>query len=316
VNGSFAASRSFSGTVRRVHAEAAAEAAALLSACEYAGRALSGESVPDFRNAAERLGVSGETLFEGLACARFAARRLGARVEGFLPNRRVTVTVALEDAGGRILAEALKDADRVEAGGRMVARLRSVLARYDDAAGRLIGRPPDAPDEEATRDLQWATDRLKALKILRDILSENEKDPFRLRGRLSEALRFAPDDALLLTLSACNLLLLDSPAGALERADAALVLAPDFARAHDARGAALLRQGLPSLAADAFGRAVALAPDNSVYRVHRASAYFVLKEIRRMCADFRAACALGDCGGLVWATDAAECLFFRENSDD
>jgi tetratricopeptide (TPR) repeat protein len=308
----FTASRSFNDTVRRDRAEAAALAAALSAAYEHVGRELSGKMVPDFREAAVRLGIPGEALFEGLACVRFPVRRLNARVDGLAPNRRVTVGVVLERSGGGSLADALKNADRVEAGGRLVARLRAVLARYDAAADALLNRGAGEPeDEEAAHELQWAADRLNALEILRDVLSGRAGDePRLLEGRLAEALRLAPDDPLLLTLSACNRLLLDSPAAALEQVDAALALAPDFARAHDARGTALLRQGLPALAADAFGRAVALAPDNPVYLLHRASAYFVLKENKEMCADFRAACALGDCDGLAWALESAGCQSF------
>ncbi|MDR2124146.1 MAG: hypothetical protein LBP38_04080 [Desulfovibrio sp.] len=305
----FTASRSFNAAVGRDRAEAAALAAALSAAYGHAGRALSGEMVPDFREAAERLGIPGETLFEGLACVHFPVRRLCARVEGITPDGLVTVGVVLESPAGASLAYALKNADRVEAGGRLVARLRAVSARYDAAADKLLGRAPGEPeDEEAAREVQWATDRLNALEILRDILSGGAEDEPRLmEERLTEALRLAPDDPLLLTLSAGNRLLLDSPAAALEQADAALALAPDFARAHDARGAALLRQGLPALAADSFGRAVALAPDNPVYLLHRASAYFVLKENEEMCADFRAACALGDCDGLAWGAGDGRC---------
>jgi tetratricopeptide (TPR) repeat protein len=312
VRGEFTASRGFSGSVRRAQAESAALAAALLSAYEYAGHMLSAEYVPDFPDAAARLGVPGEALFEGLACALFPARRLEARVDGFPPNLRVTVGVVLGDPGASTPAEALKDADRLESGRRMVVRLRAELARYDVAADKLLGRRPDTPEDgEATRALRWAAERMKALEILRDILSRcGQEDPHRLDEELAEALRLAPDDPLLLTLSAGNRLLLDSPAGALEQADAALVLAPDFARAHDTRGVALMRQGLPSLAADAFGRASALAPDNPAYLVHRASACFVLKEKKGMCADFRAACSLGDCEGLTWALDAGECPRF------
>jgi hypothetical protein len=307
--GAFTASRSFGGAVRRGPAETAALAAAVLSACGHAGRVSAGMRVPDFDIAAARLGLPGETLFEGLACAYFPVRRLDARVDG--PSR-VTVGVVLEKPDGVTLADALKSRDRAEAGGRLVVALRDALARYDAAAGKLLGLRPGAPeDEEAERELQWAADRLTAMEIVRGILSGGEDGDSRLPdGRLSEALRLAPDDPLLLTLSARNRLLLDSPAGALEQADAALALAPDFAGAHDARGTALMRQGLPALAADAFGRAAALAPDNPVYLVHRASAYFVLRENRRMCADFRAACALGDCEGLTWALDASECRSF------
>jgi tetratricopeptide (TPR) repeat protein len=306
----FTASRSFNDAVRRDRSEAAALAAALLAAYGHAGRELSGEMVPDFREAAERLGIPGETLLEGLACVLFPVRRLNARVDGLAANRRVTVGVVLKRSGGGSLADVLKSADRVEAGGRLVARLRAVLAHYDAAADKLLGPGPGDPEDEeaAARGLQWATDRLNALEILRDILSGRAGDePRLLEERLSEALRLAPDDPLLLTLSACNRLFLDSAAAALEQADAALALAPDFARAHDARGAALLRQGLPALAADAFGRAVTLAPDNPAYLLHRASAYFVLKENKDMCADFRAACSLGDCDGLAWALETAGC---------
>ncbi|MDR1686905.1 MAG: hypothetical protein LBR82_10825 [Desulfovibrio sp.] len=305
----FTASRSFNDAVQRDQAEAAALAAALLAAYGHAGSGLSGDMVPDFREAAERLGIPGETLLEGLACVLFPVDRMHARVDGPASNRRVTVGVVLKRSGGVSLADVLKNADRVEAGGRLIARLRTVSALYDAAADKVLGREPGEPeDEEATRSLQGATDRLNALEILRDILSGRAGDaPGLLEGRLAEALRLAPDDPLLLTLSAGNRLLLDSPAAALEQADAALALAPDFARAHDARGTALLRQGLPALAADAFGRAVALAPDNPVYLLHRASAYFVLKENEGMCADFRAACALGDCDGLAWGAGNGRC---------
>jgi tetratricopeptide (TPR) repeat protein len=303
----FTASRSFNDAVQRGRSEAAALAAALLAAYGHAGRELSGEMVPDFREAAERLGIPGETLFEGLACVLFPVRRLNARIDGLASNRQVTVGVVLQRSGGGSPGDVLKNADRVEAGGRLVARLRAVLAHYDAAADKLLG-PGEPEDEEAARGLQWAADRLNALEILRDILSGRAGDePRLLEERLAEALRLAPDDPLLLTLSACNRLLLDTPAAALEQADAALALAPDFVRAHDARGTALLRQGLPALAADAFGRAVALAPDNPAYFMHRASAYFVLKENEDMCADFRAACSLGDCDGLAWALETAGC---------
>lgn len=306
--------RDFRGVVRRDMAERAARTAAESAAFAQAAKLLAKEPDLLFINETHS-GVSpAAPSLDGLARTLFSVKVTAVGVEGFPPNMRAVVRVSLEAPENlrAALQEVLAFPGRLELAGQILACQRRLLARYDVLAGTLLPlRPDDEGGREDMHHLQGVINELVALDILLDLLPSYGPlwaEPERARLRLAQAQAQAPDNPLLLTALAESYLQLDRPVLALEYAGRALVQMPDFARAHDVKGAALLRQRLPALAAESFSRAVSLAPRNPAYLMHRASAYLVQEEKEGMCEDFAKACGLGDCEGLLWARSTDLCL--------
>ncbi|MDR1490959.1 MAG: hypothetical protein LBS65_10895 [Desulfovibrio sp.] len=337
----FSADRSFRGAVRRETAEQAAVLAARLAACFDAGNALLKAENPLFAALGDALH---ENLPAALAWLIFPTRLEKMEVYGFPPHMGVRAGLVLKKTGREreALREALKDMELVLTHQAIFSRLCRLLENYDRTAGEIFtlpppgtgpqalnaARPPDVRTPAKNSDAQTAlsmtlrkiTDNMRALQILASILPlsrasgngpdlrhPDKKNLARLEKELDKALELAPDDPLVLTAAAGYTLYLDRPAKAQEYAERALAAAPDYAPAHDIQGAILLRRGLPRLALLSFDKAVALGAGNPAFPTHRAFARFVLEEYADMCADFQAACALGDCEELRRAKESGKC---------
>lgn len=310
----FSARREFKGFVRRDMAERAARLAAELAAFEQAARLLAQDEDLRFADRSGSGGLSAPLPLDGLARMLYATETAAYGVEGFPPNLSAVISFRLtgpENPRADLLA-ALQKMPQLEILGQIAVAQRGLLARYDALAAELVLRRPfDQGGREQSHYLQSVINEMIALDILRDIVplyEERWQNLEKVELELARARNLAPDNPLLLTALAETELQLDRPVKALEHVSRALTFTPEYAKAHDIRGMTLLRQRLPSLAAGAFGRAIALAPQNAAYLMHRASAYLVLEEKEAMCADFKAACGLGQCEGLQWSKGAELCV--------
>lgn len=307
----FGARREFRGAVRRDMAERVAATAAELAAYEQAGRLLAGES--DMRFVAGSEGGNDTAPLEGLARMVFGTRLVAVQAQGFPPFLCAVGTVALErpEAFRQRLTEALADADGMEFHRQMAAREKELVARYDALAPNLLSlQSPDEGGGERLLALQAITNELAGIKLYIGFVNGRDDcadDPAAARARLERAEALAPRNPFILNALAEVWLRLDRPLAALEYSRRALAEAPEYSRAHDTRGAILLRQRLPLMAAQAFGKAIELAPRNASYYLNRAAAYLVLEEIDAMCRDFQSACTLGECEGLAWALEEHRC---------
>lgn len=309
----FVARRDFRGFVHRDMAERAARTAAELAAMDQALRLLAKEPDLQFANAADAEGVSIPPPLDGLARMLFATPVTASGMQGFPPNVHAVVQVrlVLPENLRQQLHDALPRQDMLELYGQVLAAQRSLVARYDVLADFLLAlHPMDGGGKEQEHVLRSIVNEMAALDIYISTLplyEQNWDAPQKAQAELQKAHSLAPNNPLILTSLAEVLLQLDRAPAAMEHVGEALRLSPEFARAHDVKGAILLRQRLPALATESFGRAVALSPRNAAYRVHRASAYLVLEDETGMCADFQSACALGDCEGLQWAKSSGKC---------
>ena len=318
----FTVRRAFSGLVRRDMAERALRIAAEAEAMDRAVLLLGKEKAFASRAPSSGPGPSqpgGEQFFPadfplaGLARAVFGTKLLSVELEGFPPSVQVVARVELgkPDDMASALREALSRRGLVEVYGRVLAARRKLLRSYDALAEPLLPLNPSSDGGMGkAHALRRVCHEMDALEILVRFLPGQDpqwKEPEKVRRELLKAKALAPENALVLTALAEVLLQLDRPVAALEEVGSALRHDSGYARAHDVRGAALLRQRLPGLAAESFGKAIALSPSNSGYLVHRASAYLVLGDEKGMCEDFVSACGLGDCDGLHWARSAGKC---------
>jgi len=304
--------RPFRGFVRRDMAERTARLAANLAAWEQAARSLAREPDLHFINADSSLSLP----LDALARMTFSIRIEALGAEGFPPRQQAIVKVSLLPPKNlrTSLLDALARQDLLELYAQALARKRSLLEHYDHLAARLLPLNPttDGGQEEMHR-LQNIINELIALDLYLELLpgyNHNWAAPEAAKPQLLRAERLAPNNPLILIALAEVFLQIDRPIVALEYAERALKQTPDFARGHDIKGAILLRKRLPTLAAESFGRAIALAPRNPVYHMHRGSAYLVLEQENAMCLDFKSACGLGDCEGLQWAKSVGRCAGF------
>ena len=309
----FIARRDFRGFVQFPMAERTARTAAELAAMDHAVRLLAREADVQFANGADADGTPAPPPLDGLARMLFATPVVASGMQGFPPNVHAVVHVRLvpPDDPRKKLHTALLRQDMLELYGQALAMQRSLVARYDALADVLLAlHPMDGGGKEEAHILQSIINEMTAVEIYIATLPLYEQHwnaPQKAQAELQKAHALAPKNPLVLTSLAEVLLQLDRAAAALEHVGEALRVSPEFARAYDVKGAILLRQRLPALAAESFGRAVALSPRNAAYRVHRASAYLVLEDEAGMCADFHSACSLGDCEGLQWAKNTGKC---------
>ncbi|MDR2488549.1 MAG: hypothetical protein LBD42_03535 [Desulfovibrio sp.] len=305
--------RGFSGLVQRHMAERAARTAAELAAMDHAIRLLAKEPDIQFANDDKAATVPVSPLLDGLARMLFATPLTASGMQGFPPDIHAVVHVKLvaPEYFRKKLHTAMLSQDIVELYGQILAVQRSLLARYDAVADILLPlRPLDKGGREEAHVLQSIMNEMAALDIFISILPMYEqhwKFPLKAQAELQKAHSLAPKNPLILVSLAEVLLQLDRAPAAMERVGEALRINSQFARAHDVKGAILLRQRLPALAAESFGRAIALSPHNPAYLVHRASAHLVLENEADMCADFQRACAFNDCEGLQWAKNTGKC---------
>ena len=202
---------------------------------------------------------------------------------------------------------------------------RAILERYsaslhlqEEALQRaeslllLLRKSGHTPSARQTKEqLRNEINSLWSLFLYRSLLPDYAglwANPEKLRVTLTEALKKTPDNPLLLGAMAEIALQKNRVTEAQERIEKALEEGWRFAFLHDIHGLVYLRQQLPLLASQAFGVAIAGAPRDPQYRLHRASALLLMGESEAMCADFREACVQGDCSGLQWARGQGYCL--------
>lgn len=309
----FVARRDFRGLVHRDMAERAARTAAELAAMEQAQRILAKDPDLRFATAADAGGASVPLPLDGLARMLFATPQTASGMRGFPPDVHAVVHVRLvpPENPRKQLHDALPRQDLLELYAQALAVQRSLVARYDAAAEFLLAlHPGDGGGKEQAHILRSIVNEMIAMDIFTSTLPLSEQHwnaPQRAQAKLQKAHALAPGNPLILTSLAKAYLQLDRAPAAMEHVGQALRVNPEFAHAHDVKGAVLLRQRLPALAAESFGRAISLSPRNAAYRVHRAAAYLVLENEAGMCADFQSACALGDCEGFQWAKSAGKC---------
>ena len=301
--------RPFRGFIRRDMAERIARLAAELAAWEQATRLLAKEPDLHFINTDSSASFS----LDGLARMIFSIQLEALGAEGFPPHQQAVIKLSLIPPKNfrNALLDALSRQDLLELYAQALARQRHLLERYELLAARLLPLNPTTDGgQEEMHWLQNIINELIALDIYIELLpqySHNRIAPKEAKLQLLRAERLAPNSPLILAALAEVFLQTGRPMSALEYIERALRQAPDFARNHDVKGTILLHQRLPSLAAESFGKAIALAPRNPVYYMHRASAYLLLEEENAMCRDFRSACGLGDCDGLQWAKSVGHC---------
>lgn len=305
--------REFQGFVRRTMAEKAAKVAALSAACARAELILARNEDLRFADSSGSGGLAAPLPLDGLARQLFQLEIKRTGVEGFPPRLQAVAWASLKkpDNIREKLLEALKYPGKLELYARVVREQRQLLERYDALAARLLPRQiyEDGGQEEA-HHLQRLVNEMQALDMLAEVLPdyrEQWENPAKVVADLTNAGTLALANPLLLAALAQAELQMDRPVRALELAGRSVALAADFARAHDIKGTALLRQKLPALAEESFGRAVELSPKNADYYVHRAAARLVLEKLPEMCADFASACGLGDCDGLEWGRRTGSC---------
>lgn len=307
----FFQSRPFQGLVRRDVAERIARVAAENDALQQAMRLLAKE--PDLHFAGTPQSPSSLPPLEGLALKLYSTQITLVGVQGFPPDMQAVIEVELvpPDKPRHALLDALAKPDALDMYALIMRQRISLIPRCDTLAARLLPMNPHTAGGEDELALRHLLQHLDALDIMLSLLPGYDAkwpEPGKTYRTLLKAASMAPEEPVINTAIAETLMQLDRPAEALRYAGKAVAASPDYARAHDIQGIAYLRQRLPSLAAKSFTRAVELAPHNVRFLIHRASAYLVLEEGENMCADFRAACARGDCEGYRWARETGKCL--------
>lgn len=221
----------------------------------------------------------------------------------------LTVTLkALPDARER-MARLLADSDRVAAW----RRLLDEVAR----AVRVIG------EEAASQE-----DRRKAACAVRVLLGDvrrllrNGEDGWLAGARdvplLEGVTESVPESALVWLLLAEARLRAGLPQQCMEAASAALRRAPDMARARYVRALAHWRLQQLALAEEDFDAALRTAPASVGTDSHDGRRRGILRargalrmlrgNTSGMCEDLTAACALGDCEGLIAVRGRGQCL--------
>ncbi len=307
-------SRPFQGMVRSDMAHAAARTAAELAALESAMRFLARQPALRFVN--EENKDTGKTPpdLPGLTRFLYATHVLARGIRGFPPAMEAWVTVALvpsEEPIVQSISAALRRPDLVQLCSLTFKRQKALLAEYDARSRPLLVLAPNTGGKKMdVQELQRPLDGLRALDAYLSLLPLRQQtwsEPQKTREAMLRAHALDPESPCILVALAELDLQLNRPAEALEYATAAIRLAPNLYPAHNVKGVALLRQSLPALAAQAFGEAIALAPGDPEPYAHRAAALLVQEELPAMCADFRSACARGDCSGYRWAVGAGKC---------
>jgi tetratricopeptide (TPR) repeat protein len=306
--------RPFQGLIRHDMAERAARAAADLDAMRHAMRILAREPALRFANSMVKEVRQEPPNLAGMARLLFSTRFLGAEAKGFPTAMEAAVRVTLvppDEPLPYAVAAALAQPGLLALCSQAVSRQEALLAQYDAQSVPLLALPPatggkrlDLLALEHTINGLQSIERYLSLLPLRRQMWEN---PLETREKLEQAHECDPQSPFVLVALAEVCLQIDRPAEALDHAVAAIRLTPDLYPAHDVKGAILLRQRLPILASGAFNDAISLAPRNPELYVHRAAAYLAQETLPDMCADFRSACALGDCSGYQWAKASDKC---------
>ena len=221
----------------------------------------------------------------------------------------LTVTVSVPSDARERMTRLLASSDRVAAWRRLLDEVEQAV--------RVLGAADTAPENR-----RMATDALRALlgdarRLLRHgdggWLADARDMPL-LEGLVESV----PESALLRLLLAEARLRAGLPQQCMEAASAALRLAPDMTRARYVRALAHWRLQQLALAEEDFDAALRTSPVAVGTAPHDARrrgllrARGALRMLRGntggMCEDLTAACALGDCEGLLAVRGRGQCL--------
>ena len=305
--------RPFKGLVRRDLAKDAAHVAALLAVVEAASRKLA--ATPDMQFIARQYQETPLRVppLEGLVLQLFTTRIAAEGAQGVPPNLEAVVELTFTQVPDfrEKLTSALEQPEISVLYSLVVHRLRTHLQTYDEKAPAALAiMASEFAGQERLLAVQRAVRGMRGTLLYLELLPRlgtTWADPAGTGGALQKAATLDPDNPLILVAQAELALQAGKSSEAQRLAADALAVLPNFSRAHDVKGAALLAQRLPALAVAAFGQAIANAPYHAPYFMHRASANLVQEEIEAMCADLHAACALRDCEGLEWARTIGKC---------
>lgn len=305
--------RPFKGLVRRDLAKDAAHVAALLAVVEAASRKLA--ATPDMQFIARQYQETPLRVppLEGLVLQLYTTRIAAEGAQGVPPNLEAVTELSFTQVPDfrEKLTSALEQPEISVLYSLVVHRLRAHLQAYDETAPAALAiMPSEFAGYERLLAVQRAVRGMRGTLLYLELLprlGSTWTDPHGTGVALQKAATLDPGNPLILVAQAELALQAGKSSEAQRLAADALAVLPNFARAHDVKGAALLAQRLPALAVAAFGQAIANAPYHAPYFMHRASANLVQEEIEAMCADLHAACALRDCEGLEWARTIGKC---------
>lgn len=162
--------------------------------------------------------------------------------------------------------------------------------------------PPSAQAQHANTLITL----LKYQEMLRHLDGQWES-PQDILAQLTELERLTPHNPLVQGALAEVLLQLKRPQQAQHHSDTAVATAKKHAYLYDTRGEIFLQLQLPSLATEAFTKAIELDNHNPIFFLHRATSYLPRNKTNSMCQDFNQACLLGDCSGYQWAFEQEFC---------
>ncbi|MBQ9406534.1 MAG: hypothetical protein IJU37_07350 [Desulfovibrio sp.] len=214
----------------------------------------------------------------------------------------------------------------------MEARLGDLIkiARRDDGPRRTFGwggtwhratvpSKANEPSDAATivaDELEQAASRLEAVMAIQDVLhpvAEGWLVRPNALSALQHAVHVLPEQALFWLLLAEAQLQVGLPQGCVDSSSRAVQLAPTLQRARYIRALALWRlQQLALAEVDLDAELDLLQEADRSTRAARLRTRGAVRMLRRneagMCADFFAACALGDCEGLSLVRKNQQCL--------
>ena len=304
------AQRNFAGTLTYAQMENVTEAAAVLALFDRVMRELAHH--PDVRFAGENDGSASFTPpnLEGLARFLYGTRRVDSQFGRTGTTEHITVTVEAVQQHDNLrtaIVQGLRQPGLLERYASAASLQQAQLRVFDEFSTPTAGATSFQVDAELSR----AANSLLATSGYLALLPEFGgfwQFPKKNMEKMKALAEISPGNPLVLSARAELFMQMDKAREAAEAVDAALMALPGQPFLHDIKGITALRQHMPALAAASFGTAIDHAPKNAAYLLHRASAYLVQGNAPAMCADFRAACAAGDCSGYQWARERGQCL--------
>lgn len=185
-----------------------------------------------------------------------------------------------------------------------------MAASTDDYLGTSPQPPLPQPQLPLVNSPAHHANTLLALLNYQKMLRNHDgqwENPQALYAQLTEIEALSPGNPLVQGALAETLLQLKRPQQAQHHSDRAVATAKNHAYLYDIRGEIFLQLQLPTLATEAFSRAIELDRHNPVFFLHRATSYLPRNKTNAMCQDFRHACLLGDCSGYQWAFEQNLC---------
>ena len=304
------AQRNFAGNLTYAQIENVTEAAAVLALFDRVMRDLAHH--PDVRFAGENDGSASFTPpnLEGLARFLYGTRRVDSQFGRTGATEYITVTVEAVQQHDNLrtaIVQGLRQPGLLERYASAASLQQAQLRVFDEFSTPTAGATPFQAEAELSR----AANSLLATSGYLALLPEFGgfwQYPKKNMEKMKALAEISPGNPLVLSARAELFMQMEKTREAAEAVDAALMVLPGQPFLHDIKGITALRQHMPALAAASFGTAIDHAPKNAAYLLHRASAYLVQGNAFAMCADFRAACAAGDCSGYQWARERGQCL--------